>query len=419
MNKKRLFTKSVVTIAITMASQQALAAGFQLNAQSATGLGRAFAGDAVIADNATVMSRNAAAMALFDAPAISLGINAIDTDINVKNTTHGGLINGFQPTALDDQQIGDTSYAPNIFYIHPINDKFAVGVGIYSNFGTKTEFSDDFPANEYGGLTDVKSVNFALSGSYRVNEQWSVGAGLDVIYGAGKLQRSNPKIEGLLGLGQNQLLDVDADGIALGWNIGTVYELNEDNRFGLSYRYSPELEAEGDMSYKGQDLGNEKLKMPLPDMAEFSGYHRLNQLFAVHYSVQWIGWSAFDKLETTGGSVLNTYDWQDGWHYALGGTYYLNNDWTLRAGYMYDTSAQDEKTSVSVPDSDRQWFSGGFTYHLDSKSTLDFGVTYLVGKDIEVSEATMVPNTNIPVSTISATTRANAWLYGVQYSRSF
>ena len=69
MNKTRLFKKSLLAVTIastTLASQQALAAGFQLNSQSATGLGRAFAGDAVIADNASVMARNAAAMTLFD-----------------------------------------------------------------------------------------------------------------------------------------------------------------------------------------------------------------------------------------------------------------------------------------------------------------------------------------------------------------
>ncbi|MCW8331920.1 OmpP1/FadL family transporter [Photobacterium sp. SDRW27] len=425
MNKKRLFTKSVVAVAITMASQQALAAGFQLNAQSATGLGRAFAGDAVIADNASAMARNAAAMSLFDAPAISLGINAIDTDIEVKDATYTGPSTGFQPSSLDDQSVGDTSYAPNIYYIHPINEKWTVGAGIYSNFGTKTEFSSDYPANEYGGLTDVKSVNFALSASYRINHQWSVGGGLDVIYGSGKLQRSNEALGG-------ELLDVDADGVGFGWNIGTVYELNEDNRFGLSYRYSPEIEVEGDMFYASSKTGNpdisgDKLKMPLPDMAEFSGFHKLNELFAVHYSVQWIGWSAFDQLDTTGGDTLNTYEWQDGWHYAIGGTYYLNNDWTLRAGYMYDTSAQDKKTSISVPDSDRQWFSTGFTYHLDSKSNIDFGVTYLVGKDVSVTEATENPNYTPGnpmmgpeyISSVSGTTRANAWLYGIQYSRSF
>ena len=58
------------------------------------------------------------------------------------------------------------------------------------------------------------------------------------------------------------------------------------------------------------------------------------------------------------------------WHYAIGGTYYLNRDWTLRAGYMYDTSAQDDNvTSISVPDSDRQWFSAGFTYHINDTAS--------------------------------------------------
>ncbi|MCZ8485164.1 outer membrane protein transport protein [Vibrio lentus] len=31
----------------------------------------------------------------------------------------------------------------------------------------------------------------------------------------------------------------EADGWAVGFNVGTVYELDENNRFGLSYRYSP------------------------------------------------------------------------------------------------------------------------------------------------------------------------------------
>jgi long-chain fatty acid transport protein len=418
MNKKRLFTKSLVAVAITMASQQAMAAGFQLNAQSATGLGRAFSGDAVIADNASVMSRNPAAMALFDSSELSLGLNAVNTDIDVKNITYAGPSTGGELQDLNSQSIGDTSYVPNIYYIHPINEQWALGAGIYSNFGTKTEFSNDFAANEYGGLTDVKSVNFALAASYRINEQWSVGGGLDIIYGSGELKRSNKFLEAALG-GVDSLLDVDADGVGFGWNIGTVYELNENHRFGLSYRYSPELEVDGDMYYGGAvitggnpNISNEKLKIALPDMAEFSGYHRLNQQFAVHYSVQWIGWSSFENLETTGGYVLNDYDWQDGWHYAIGGTYYLNNDWTLRAGYMHDTSAQDKRTSISVPDSDRNWFSGGFTYHIDSKSNIDVGVTYLVGEDVDVHEDSLG-------TIVTATTRANAWLYGIQYSRSF
>lgn len=397
MNKKQIFTRSVITVAIAVASSQTMAAGFQLNAQSATGLGRAFSGDGVIADNASTMAKNAASMALFDAPALSLGVIAIDTDVHVKNTKMG-------PFPIADASIGGTSYAPNIYYIQPINDKFSVGASLYSNFGTKTEFKEGYKADLFGGLTDVKSVNLGLSAAYRINQHFSVGGGLDIIHGSGKLQRGNA-----------QALNIDADGMALGYNLGAIYEYNQNNRFGLSYRYSPTLKAKGDIHYAGKNLSNEKLIMPLPDMIEFSGFNKLNDKFAVHYSVQWIRWSEFDNLATTGNSFSKQYEWQDGWHYSLGGTYYLNNDWTLRAGYMHDTSAQNERTSISVPDSARNWLSSGFSYHIDSKSTIDFGLTYLIGKDVNVNEKL---SDKLPIG-IKATTRADAWLYGLQYSRSF
>ncbi|MGR5210160.1 outer membrane protein transport protein [Vibrio rotiferianus] len=414
----RLFKKTLLAVTVAMASGQAMAAGFQLNAQSATGIGRAFAGDAVIADNASVMARNPAAMALFDKMELSVGFESITSMIEVKDSTYRGLTAPLG-TSSNYDDAGDTSIAPNIHLIVPVNDKFAWGVNAYSNFGTKTEFDDSFVAKEYGGLTDVKSANLGVAGSYRLNDQWSFGAGLDLIYGQGTMKREHSVL--------GTLVDVDkADGWAVGFNVGTVYELDENNRFGLSYRYSPEMEAKDD---KGQ-----KITLPLPDMAEFSGYHKITDTkFAVHYSVQYIGWSAFDQIEfrnlqgsPLGSSYDKQYQWQDGWHYAIGGTYYLNSDWTLRTGYMYDTSAQDSLTSVSVPDSDRQWFSAGFTYHIDNKSNVDFGFTYLMGKDVDVNESTPNPmydpsNPLSPanISSLSATTHADAILFGLQYSRSF
>ncbi|MGQ6982717.1 outer membrane protein transport protein [Vibrio cholerae] len=409
MNNMRLFKKSLLAVTVTLATQQAFAAGFQLNAQSATGLGRAFAGDAVIADNAAVMSRNPAAMALFDEMALSLGFETITTDIKVKNATYTSPT-GQKNANYDDA--GGTSIAPNIHLIVPVNEQFAWGVNAYSNFGTKTEFSNSYAAAEYGGLTDVKSFNLGLSGSYRINQQFSVGAGLDLIYGQGTMKRAVP------GSSSTYLLNVDkADGWAVGFNLGSVYELDENNRFGLAYRYSPEFKAKDDY---GQEI-----TLPLPDIAEFSGYHKIeNTSFAVHYSVQWIGWSAFDKIDFENLNVSQSalaassktyakqYQWQDGWHYSIGGTYYLNSAWTLRAGYMYDTSAQDSLTSISVPDSDRQWLSAGFTYQVDEKSNVDFGFTYLMGKDVQVKES-------LTVSSVTATTHADVILLGLQYSRTF
>ncbi|MCG9724315.1 outer membrane protein transport protein [Vibrio brasiliensis] len=419
MNKTRLFKKSLLAVTITtatLASQHALAAGFQLNAQSATGIGRAFAGDAVIADNASVMARNPAAMALFDKMELSLGFESITSMIEVKDATY---TSGALGPVADTDDVGDTSIAPNIHLIVPVNDKFAWGVNAYSNFGTKTEFDDNYVASEFGGLTDVKSFNLGLAASYRVNEQLSFGAGLDLIYGQGTFKRTGSAL-----LGGQSVIDIDkADGWAVGFNVGTVYELDENNRFGLAYRYSPEFEAEDDYG--------QKVTLQLPDIAEFSGYHKIEDTqFAVHYSIQYIGWGDFDKIDfsnldasqstlgaglaaANGGVYSSEYMWQDGWHYAIGGTYYLNSDWTLRAGYMYDTSAQDSVTSISVPDSDRQWLSAGFTYHIDTASNVDFGFTYLMGDDVQVSE------TSSAGTSVTATTHADAILMGLQYSRSF
>jgi long-chain fatty acid transport protein len=292
-------------------------------------------------------------------------------------------------------------------------------VNAYSNFGTETDFPADYSAPLFAGNTKIASYNLGVAGSYRINEQWSVGAGLDLIYGQGTFQRG-----GLVATGsETSYMNIDgADGWGLGFNLGAVYELDENNRFGLAYHYSPDFTAEDD---HGQEVA-----FSLPDMLEFSGYHKLEDTkWAVHYSIEYISWSEFDTVEFSnlnqgniannpgpanplyqGSSYSSAYDWQDGWHYAIGTTYYLNSDWTLRAGYMYDTSAQDEKTSISVPDSDRHWFSFGTTYHINTQSNVDFGFTYLMSEDVDAVEGGGL---------LTGTTRADAILIGLQYSRTF
>ncbi|WP_210447906.1 outer membrane protein transport protein [Vibrio crassostreae] len=404
--RKTYLTRSILVA--TLISTQSFAAGFQINAQSATGLGRAFAGDAVIADNASVMARNPAAMALFDSTSMSLGIEQVTSFIEVTDATYAGA-------SIDDtDDIGGTSYVPNFHLIVPVNDQFAWGVNAYSNFGTETDFPEDYPAAPYAGNTKIASYNLGVSGSYRINEQWSVGAGLDFIYGEGTFQRDT----GFSDPAPTELMNIDgANGWAVGFNLGAVYELDENNRFGLAYHYSPDFTAEDD---HGQEVS-----FSLPDMLEFSGYHKLEDTkWAVHYSIEYISWSEFDTVEFSNlnqgmlrGDIPSSYDWQDGWHYAIGTTYYLNSDWTLRAGYMYDTSAQDEITSISVPDSDRQWFSFGTTYHINTQSNVDFGFTYLMSEDIKASEDAYEP---VPgMGSVTGTTRADAILIGLQYSRTF
>ncbi|WP_299132556.1 outer membrane protein transport protein [uncultured Vibrio sp.] len=379
------------------------AAGFQLNAQSAIGLGRAFAGDAVMADSAAIVAKNSAAMAYVEQPMLSVGAVYIDSGIDVSNISY--TPNTGDTTSLNDQELSAGTLVPNVHYVHPIQDsKFTLGATVHSNFGTDVEFDDSFEADEFGGKTALSSINVGFAVAYELSEMINLGAGIDVIYGEGEISR-----QGLLG--------VDADGFGLGANVGMTYQINEHNRFGITYRYSPDIEVEGDIWMAGPEAGNaEKMNVPLPDTLEFSGWHRLNEQWAFHYSLQWVNWSEFDSLTSDSyDDSIKEYQWKDAGHVSVGGTYTMSKDVVLRAGYMYDMSPTDELTSLSIPDVNRHWFTVGGTYHLTSASSVDLGIGFIVGESQYVDESLdALSKTNV-----TSDVTADALLVGVQYQHRF
>ncbi|CAH6955534.1 outer membrane beta-barrel protein [Vibrio sp. 070316B] len=378
------------------------AAGFQLNAQSATGLGRAFAGDAVMADSAAIVAKNSAAMAYIEQPTLSVGAIYIDSGIDVSNVSYTPMIGSTE--TLDDQSLDAGTLVPNLHYVHPIQgSKFTLGATVHSNFGTDVEFDDSFEADEFGGKTALSSINVGLAVAYELSEKINLGAGLDVIYGEGEIHRKN-------------LLDVDADGFGLGANIGATYQVNENNRFGITYRYSPDIEVEGDITKGG--VPADKMNVPLPDTLEFSGWHQLNEQWAFHYSLQWVNWSEFDSLTSDSyDDSIKEYQWKDAGHVSVGGTYTMSKDVVLRAGYMYDISPTDELTSLSIPDVNRHWVTVGGTYHFTDDNSVDVGIGFIIGESQNIDESlTTIPGTS---SNITADVSADAVLLGVQYQHRF
>ncbi|QDE30639.1 OmpP1/FadL family transporter [Shewanella polaris] len=425
MNK---FNKTLIAAAVGLISAQTSAAGFQLNSQSATGIGRAMAGDAVIADNASVLSRNPAAMALFDETALSLGVVYADIDVSVSDIE--GSFAGQDVVFGSEHDAAEAKLIPNFYYINPINDKMAFGVAAFTNYGTGTDLGDLSnraptisgnavalpPPVDLLGNTEVVTINFNTSMSYRVNDEFSFGFGIDAIYASGTLTRTNEQL--------GSLVDVDADGWALGGIVGVVYEVNPDNRFGLSYRISPKLTAKGDVNYLYSEYN--EIDIPLADIAQFAGFHQLTEKFAVHYTAQWTNWSAFDKIVVKDGengvdkADLKEYHWKDSWFLSLGATYNLTQDWTLRAGLATDQGVVDQHSSLSIPDSDRTWYTAGVSYDLNQQSTVDFGVALVRGEDVTVLEdSNLLAQVAGYNSEISAQTRSNAVYYSVQYNYSF
>ena len=415
----KISRKAAPVLALTCAAGQAAASGFGLNSQSATGIGRAFSGDAAIGDNASILARNPAGMALFDQRALSVGLTYADIDIEIKDpSVDPGNV---QLNGIDDA--GSGKLIPNLYFIQPLGDQWAFGVGAFSNFGTGSDtFSLEGAPDILIGKTEITTINLNASVSYRINDQLSLGAGIDVIYGSGELRRESSSA------GVDTLLNVEADGWAVGGIIGALYEINADNRLGISYRFSPKVAVSGDVDLLTPVGGPpaftyDQLEVPLPDIFQFAGFHQLSDRWAFHYTAQWTGWGAFDGIngldgETAGGlpvgdRELKEYGWQDSWLYSIGGTYTINDTWTARAGYMRDGGVVDEIASLSIPDSDRNWYTLGLGYHFRSHSTLDFALAFIRGEEVDVSEV------GTGVESVSATTLSNGVYYSMQYSYVF
>lgn len=426
-----IFKKSLIAATIALATGQVHAAAFQLNEHSASGLGRAYAGEAAIADNASVLARNPAAMTTFDKMAVSVSGTYIKPDVDVDGAINRVDANGNKLAKLTDASesgIAPAAFVPAAYFIQPLNDQWAWGIGLFSNYGLSTEYSETFPAGAGAGNTELMTLNINPNIAYRINEHFSVGAGINAVYGAAELNR----FAGYTGTAlpkDTNVAHLKGDTWGFGWNVGTLYEVNENHRFALTYRSQVDMSFDGD--FKGLTSGNRtvdgNLKLDLPAQAEFAGYHRLNQQFAVHYSVNWTDWSAFQELKATSsgcntpgqpGVCLNKPEkFKDSTRYSIGGTWYINPAWEARLGFAYDnTPIEAEYRSLSIPDSDRIWYSAGATYHINTDMSVDFGMAYLDGKEVDVNEG--LPNHD-SLNRWQGTSHGNAFLASAQFNMKF
>ncbi|OLF60307.1 long-chain fatty acid transporter [Aeromonas veronii] len=420
-----IFKKSLIAATIALATGQVHAAAFQLNEHSASGLGRAYAGEAAIADNASVLARNPAAMTTFDKMAVSVSGTYIKPDVDVDVD---GKVAGVYPSS--ESGIAPAAFVPASYFIQPLNDQWAWGIGLFSNYGLSTEYSETFPAGAGAGNTELMTFNINPNIAYRINEHFSVGAGINAVYGAAELNRYAGQLGPMGVFKQNlptdyRIAHLKGDTWGFGWNVGTLYEVNENHRFALTYRSQVDMSFDGD--FQGLTSGNRtvdgNLKLDLPAQAEFAGYHRLSPQFAVHYSVNWTDWSAFQELKATssqcaGGVCLQKDEkFKDSTRYSIGGTWYINPAWEARVGFAYDNSPiEAEYRSLSIPDSDRVWYSAGATYHINTDMSVDFGMAYLDGKEVDVNEG--LPTHGSPIRW-QGTSHGNAFLASAQFNMKF
>ena len=186
----RKFNKTLLAMTTLLAASGANAAAFQLAEVSTSGLGRAYAGEAAIADNAAVVATNPALMSLFKTNQFSVGGVYVDSKIHMSGpVTVNALGRTVAVGSADHNSVVPGSLIPNMYFVAPINDKFAIGGGMNVNFGLKSEYESDYNAGVFGGKTDLSAINLNLSGSYRVSQGLTAGVGLNAVYAKAEIER--------------------------------------------------------------------------------------------------------------------------------------------------------------------------------------------------------------------------------------
>lgn len=445
------FNQSLLVTAMLLAAGGANAAAFQLAEVSTSGLGRAYAGEAAIADNASVVATNPALMSLFKTAQFSTGGVYVDSRINMNGDVDASIksiMNMTKYGSASQRNVVPGAFVPNLYFVAPVNDKFALGAGMNVNFGLKSEYDDSYDAGVFGGKTDLSAINLNLSGAYRVTEGLSLGLGVNAVYANAQVERNAGLIADTIQDGQikNALKTVDSQtkipdiltskyksvvslqdraAWGFGWNAGVMYQFNEANRIGLAYHSKVDIDfadrTATSLGAKDIEAGKTGITLTLPDYLELSGFHQLTDKLAVHYSYKYTHWSRLTKLYASYENGEKAFDkelqYSNNSRIALGASYNLYEKLTLRAGIAYDQAASRHQRSAAIPDTDRTWYSLGATYKFTPNLSVDLGYAYLKGKKVHFKEVKTIGGHII--TNANYTSQAHANLYGLNLNYSF
>lgn len=434
--KQQFSLRASVCLALaTFASSSALAAGFQVNEHSANGLGRAMAGQAATPENASILATNPAAIGVFKEAEFSASVSFIDPNVDVSGTVDyklGGQTVGM--TDASEANIADTAIVPGFFYTRPVNEKVSAGFGVFTTYGLRSDYGDDFNALHFADSAEVKTVSFNPAVSYKVNDTLMVGFGISATFADAEIGSAvSPSLSPILSNAlQTQvpatasIFKLEGDDWGYGWNAGIFFQPNDMTSIAMSHRAETKLELNGAVSSDLTANLNQpgSLDLNLAATTELAINQKVNQQWSVQASVVFTDWSTFEKLEANLADdtdfLIKQENFDDSLRAAFGVTYVMSDEITLRAGYAYDDGVVTvENRSLSIPDTDRHWVSGGLTYTFSDKTSIDAAYVFIDGRKADINKTRALNAEGSFTSTYVGSQSATAHILSVQLNTRF
>ncbi|MHC8391069.1 OmpP1/FadL family transporter [Pseudomonas sp. MDT2-39-1] len=396
---KKVMLKTTLSLAVTLASTQIFASGFAINEQSISGMGTGFAGRSSSADDASTIFGNPAGMSRLKREQVTGGAAFLDAHTDISHASSS------PNSGSNDGDMVPFIAVPMGYYVKPIDDHWAFGIGMYAPFGLVTDYENNFAGRYFGSKSEVKIVTLQPTVSYAFNDKVSIGFGPTINRIDGTLE-SNLSITQAAPDGK---VKIKGDDTALGYNIGVLVQATDSTRVGLTYHSKVKYKLEGDTKVNYNVLGlvgqnpsqkyDASLDLTTPESVDFSVTHQLDDQWTLYAGSTWTRWSRLKEITVDNkgvpailngqfGTITEEQNWHDTWAHAIGASYQLNKQWVLRTGLSVDQAPTNNvDRSPRIPTGDRKIFSLGAGWSPTDDLTIDVAYSYLREESVKVSNS--------------------------------
>lgn len=397
--RSKALTSALGLMAVMGAAGEASASGFQLREQSSEGLGNAFAGATAKAYNLSTIYYNPAGMTRLEGNQIAGSATVIAPQAHFSGTNTVGATRtsgGDGGDAINDAAVGA------VYGMWDARPDLKFGIAVTAPFGLRSDYDLDWVGRYHALESAITNINMTPSVAYRINDNLSVGAGVQIAYTKVRLTQAI-NMAAILGAGQpDGKAIVEGDDFGFGGDVGLLYEFSPTTRAGLNYRSQIRHKLEGDATFQATTNQKNALgvnvrdttasaKLTTPDTVSFGVYHELSPQWAVMSDVQWTNWSTFKevRIKYDSGRTDSVTDesWEDTFFFSLGATYTMDDHHKFHMGVAYDQSPVDtQHRTARIPDTNRYWLSGGYTYDFDKNFQVNVAYTHIFADKADINE---------------------------------
>ena len=404
----------------------ASAAGFALLEQNASGLGLAYAGSAASATDASTIFYNPAGLTQLPGRQAVIAGSGLYVQSRFSGTASQTPAAGGPLGTNDGGNAGGWGFVPSAYFSAPIGDRWAVGIGVGAPFGLKTEYESNWMGRFLGIKSELTTVNVNPSVAFKVNDNISLGAGVNWQHADATLTSAVVLAPGVAGLNE-----LEADDDAWGWNVGALFKLGSDMKVGISYRSSLDYTLKGNVTTTtptgavvGAATFPASADIKFPDMAILSVVQQFGEKWQLLGDLQYTNWSTvgtINVINTNNGATRDTlrFDFDNAWRVALGANYFSSEKWTFRGGIAWDQSpVSDSNRTVRLPDNDRFWLALGAQYKFGKGGAVDVGYAHLFMQSSNINQTKQQPASTI-TNNVTGSYDNSVDIIGVQLTWTF